>query len=214
MAREALNTPAEIPAELDRWNWGAFFLNWIWGIGNSTFIALLALIPGVNIVMIIVLGLRGSRWAWRNRYWRDAEHFRSTQRKWAIAGLIIWVLGILAAAAMIVAVPMTMKNSDAYRISMDAVRANTEVQNALGNNVTGTFWTSGSIDIQAGGTGSAQLSIPVQGDKNTGTVISKAIRTGGQWDVRLLVVMTEGADGPIVLVNKDNQSIPKTTIGI
>lgn len=60
MAGQPLNQPAEIPAELDRWNWGAFFLNWIWGIGNSTFIALLALIPLVNIVMIIVLGARAA----------------------------------------------------------------------------------------------------------------------------------------------------------
>ena len=22
----------EIPAEIDRWNWGAFLLNWIWGV--------------------------------------------------------------------------------------------------------------------------------------------------------------------------------------
>ena len=94
MAGQALNEPAEIPAELDRWNWGAFFLNWIWGIGNSTFIALLALIPFVNIIMIIVLGARGSRWAWRNRAWRDAEQFRKTQRNWAIAGLVVWVVGI------------------------------------------------------------------------------------------------------------------------
>ena len=214
MAREALNTPAEIPAELDRWNWGAFFLNWIWGIGNSTFIALLALIPGVNIIMIIVLGLRGSRWAWRNRYWRDAEHFRSTQRKWAIAGLIIWTLGILAFAAMIVTVPMTMKNSGAYHISMDAVRANPEVQNALGSNISDKFWIGGSVDIQAGGTGSAQLSIPVQGDKGTGTVTSNAIRTGGQWDVRLLVVTVEGADAPIVLINKDQLVIPNAAINM
>lgn len=32
---------AVVPPELDRWNWGAFLLNWIWGIGNNTFIALL-----------------------------------------------------------------------------------------------------------------------------------------------------------------------------
>ncbi len=89
MAVQPLNQPAEIPPELDRWNWGAFFLNWIWGIGNSAFIALLALVPFVNIVMIFVLGARGSRWAWENYPWRDAEHFRRTQRNWAIAGLIV-----------------------------------------------------------------------------------------------------------------------------
>jgi hypothetical protein len=32
---------AVVPPEIDCWNWGAFLLNWIWGIGNNTFIALL-----------------------------------------------------------------------------------------------------------------------------------------------------------------------------
>jgi len=30
------HSPAEVPDEIDRWNWGAFLLNWIWGIGNNT----------------------------------------------------------------------------------------------------------------------------------------------------------------------------------
>ena len=37
--------PQDIPPELDRWNWGAFLLNWIWGVGNNTYIALLTLVP-------------------------------------------------------------------------------------------------------------------------------------------------------------------------
>ena len=54
--------PKTIPAEIDRWNWGAFLLNWIWGIGNNTYIALLALIPGVSFIMLFVLGAKGSAW--------------------------------------------------------------------------------------------------------------------------------------------------------
>ena len=113
MANGPLNEPAEIPPELDRWNWGAFFLNWIWGIGNSTFIALLALVPLVNLVMIFVLGARGSRWAWRNRAWRDAEQFRRTQRNWAIAGLAIWVVSIasMMPGALPASVPSTISCS-------------------------------------------------------------------------------------------------------
>ena len=78
------NVPAEIPPELDRWNWGAFLLNWIWGLGNDTFIALLTLVPGLGFIMMIVLGLRGNRWAWRNGRWDSVEHFRRVQRRWAI----------------------------------------------------------------------------------------------------------------------------------
>src|SRR5450830_1204686 len=71
---------AIIPPELDHWNWGAFLLNWVWGIGNNTFIALLMFVPGVNIVMLFVLGVKGSEWAWRNKRWEDADHFKRVQR--------------------------------------------------------------------------------------------------------------------------------------
>jgi hypothetical protein len=38
-----------VPPEIRRWNWGAFLLNWIWGIGNDTYIALLLFIPLVTL---------------------------------------------------------------------------------------------------------------------------------------------------------------------
>ncbi len=56
---------AVIPKEVRGWNWGAFLLNWIWGMGNGVWISLLALIPFVGIIMAIVLGVKGSEWAWR-----------------------------------------------------------------------------------------------------------------------------------------------------
>jgi hypothetical protein len=208
MTDRALNEPAEIPAELDRWNWGAFFLNWIWGIGNSTWIALLALVPFVGLFMMIVLGLRGSRWAWRNRAWRDAEHFRKTQRAWAIAGLAIWLAVIGAATALVVSIPTAMKNSEAYAMTMEAVRASPEVLEALGNDVDSGFWVGGSLNIQAGGTGEARLSIPLSGSKASGTAVSHAIRFGGRWSMRLIVVTVEGSETPIVLLNEDGVAVP------
>jgi hypothetical protein len=214
MADQPLNQPAEIPAELDRWNWGAFFLNWIWGIGNSTYIALLALIPVVNIVMIFVLGARGSRWAWRNRYWRDPEHFRRTQRNWAIAGLLIWIAVIGGLAGMIGGIPYMMKSSDAYRMTMDQVRADDRVKAAIGTDVADSYWISGNVSANADGTGDAKLDIPLHGDKGTGSAISHAVRRGGEWDMRLLVIRVDGSDAPIVLVNKDNIQIPDAAMGI
>ncbi len=92
--------PQSIPPEIDRWNWGAFLLNWIWGIGNGTPIALLTLVPIVGFIMMFVLGAKGSRWAWRNKRWESVEHFQRAQRKWAIAGLIVWIAGIAFWAAI------------------------------------------------------------------------------------------------------------------
>lgn len=84
-----------IPPEINKWNWGAFLLHWIWGIGNNTYIAFLALIPFVNIVMMFVLGAKGNKWAWQNKKWQSVEHFRQVQKKWAMWGVILWVLAFV-----------------------------------------------------------------------------------------------------------------------
>ena len=81
-----------VPPEIKKWSWGAFFLNWIWGLGNNTYIALLCFIPFVNIIMIFVLGAKGNEWAWKHRHWESVERFKKVQRKWAVAGLIVWVI--------------------------------------------------------------------------------------------------------------------------
>jgi hypothetical protein len=214
MADQPLNQPAEIPAELDRWNWGAFLLHWIWGIGNSVFIALLMFVPLVNIVMMFVLGARGSRWAWRNRAWRDAEHFRSVQRKWAIAGVIVWVASIGLAAAGFSSIPIAMKSSDAYKMTMDAVRADAGVKAALGDDVDAGFWVNGGINVEAGGTGEAKLSIPIKGSKGSGTAVSNAVRSNGVWNLRLVVVNVDGFDAPLVLKNEDKVTIPRGPLSI
>ena len=214
MAERALNEPAEIPRELDRWNWGAFFLNWIWGIGNSTWIALLTFVPVVGFVMLFVLGARGSRWAWQNRAWRDAEHFRKTQRAWAIAGLAVWLAVIGSVSALVLSIPSILKNSEAYEMTMAAVRADEKVRVALGDDIDTGFWTGGSINVEAGGSGEARLAIPLRGSKANGTATSHAVRTAGIWDLRLLVVTVDGDDTPIVLVNKDRISIPGAPLSL
>lgn len=76
------------PSGLKKWNWGAFFLTWIWGLGNGTFIPLLSLLPILNFIMPFYLGINGHRMAWESRYWSDVASCNRTQRKWGIAGLI------------------------------------------------------------------------------------------------------------------------------
>jgi hypothetical protein len=86
---------AVVPVEIQGWNWGAFLLNWIWGLGNGTYIALLALIPMVNVVMVFVLGAKGTEWAWQNKRWDSIESFKRTQRKWLYAGLVVFGIGMI-----------------------------------------------------------------------------------------------------------------------
>ena len=98
---------AIVPEEVKGWSWGAFCLTWIWGICNSVWIALLCLIPFFNLAWAIVLGVQGNEWAWRNKKWDSIEHFKSTQRSWNIAGIVVFAISIVAIAtyvAIIVAV--------------------------------------------------------------------------------------------------------------
>ena len=97
---------ATLPPELKGWNWGAFFLSWIWGIGNNVWISLLAFILG--IIWMIVLGIKGNEWAWQHKRWDSIEHFKKTQRTWAKWGVGLFIVGIVisilwAIAALIVA---------------------------------------------------------------------------------------------------------------
>ena len=96
---------AIVPEEVKGWSWGAFVLTWIWGIFNSVWIALLCFIPFFSLVWAIVLGAKGNEWAWRNKKWDSIEHFKSTQRSWNIAGIIVFAISIVAGVvAIIVAV--------------------------------------------------------------------------------------------------------------
>ena len=90
-----------LPPELRGWNWGAFLLTWIWGAFNNVWIALLMLVPVANYVMPFVLGFKGNEWAWKNKRWEGVHHFRETQRKWAIGGLIYWAVLILLIIVLI-----------------------------------------------------------------------------------------------------------------
>lgn len=94
---------ASLPAELEGWNWGAFLLTWIWGVGNRVWLSLLALIPlpFARLAMGIVLGIKGNEWAWQSRKWDSIEHFRRTQRIWSIWGFISLLLPVLLIIGLI-----------------------------------------------------------------------------------------------------------------
>ena len=101
---------AAVPAGAKRWNWGAFLLTWIWGLGNSTYIALLALLPAVNIVMAFILGIKGGQWAWKNRRWDNVEQFTRVQGLWTAFGLGLFAGYAVSLALLIIVLVVTFNN--------------------------------------------------------------------------------------------------------
>lgn len=74
--------------EYGRWNWGGFFLGWVWAWGNSLPWHLILLSLLIPYVMHFVLGAKGNKWAWQYKRWESIEHFWRVQRKWKIWGII------------------------------------------------------------------------------------------------------------------------------
>jgi cytochrome oxidase complex assembly protein 1 len=190
---------AVVPAEIDRWNWGAFLLNWIWGIGNDTYIALLMFVPGVNLVMLFVLGFKGNTWAWRNKRWIDIEHFKRVQRKWAIWGAIVWVGLIGFYVALFLLFLTLFKHAEAYQMAVARLAESPSAIAALGTPIsTGFPW--GNISI-SGPSGRARLSFWVGGPKAEGTVYLDATKNFGRWTINRMELEINGRADRIDLSN-------------
>tara|TARA_B100001964_G_C13922977_1_gene461009 strand:+ start:59 stop:700 length:642 start_codon:yes stop_codon:yes gene_type:complete len=137
--KENKENVVEIPKEVRRWNWGAFFLSWIWGLGNNVYIALLALLVFipilgwiVAIVMMFILGAKGGAWAWKKGHWRDVKHFLKVQRTWALVGLLVWIIGAFAFNHFFSKTMRNVQNSVPVKQAMRIIKTNHAMQNLLG----------------------------------------------------------------------------------
>lgn len=102
------DTIADINAELRCFNWGAFFLGWIWAIFNGAWasvwpIFLLQVICFILsffflgflfwlliIALSIYMGFKGNEWSfYGTKKWKNLEHFREVQRIWGGASLVV-----------------------------------------------------------------------------------------------------------------------------
>lgn len=100
-----------VPQEIKKWNWGAFCLNWLWGVFNGVYWPLVLIVinfipyigPIISLGICIALGINGSEWAWKGKSWSSVEEYKRVQHKWALAALwifvISFVLGLLAGMA-------------------------------------------------------------------------------------------------------------------
>ena len=196
--------PKPIPPEIDRWNWGAFLLNWIWGVGNNTFIALLMFVPLVNLVMPFVLGAKGSRWAWRNGRWDNVEHFKRVQRLWAIWGSVIWLASITLFVSIIFGTLALLRHSEAYQLGVARVQTSPIAANLLGTPIsTGT--PGGSVRIN-GSSGTAVLSFSASGPRASGAVALRAVKKDGVWSLTRLTLKLDDKNEVIDLLGGGNST--------
>ena len=113
-----------------KFNWGAFFLNWIWCLANEYFKGALIFffLPLVNLIpfigsfialgLYIWLGINGNRIAWQQKRWDSVEHFHKVQKIWAIVGVIFGFIGLtLVIYSMLLPMLMLIPTSKAVEHS-------------------------------------------------------------------------------------------------
>ncbi|MDP9107757.1 MAG: cytochrome c oxidase assembly factor 1 family protein [Pseudomonadota bacterium] len=183
-----------IPPEIDRWNWGAFLLNWIWGIGNNTYIALLMFVPFVNIVIAVLLGAKGNVWAWQNRRWDSVEQFKAVQRTWTKWAIGLFAVGLVATAVMVYAlahlVGGALRSSEAYQIASARLDHDPQAIALLGTPIRKDT-PSGRFEVD-NDNGSANFSFDVHGPKGDGSVTVDAVKDAGQWHLNHLILTKDG----------------------
>ncbi len=88
-------TTEGMPDGVRGWSSGAFLFNWIWAIGNRTWIGLFALVPYVGFGVAIWLGFRGREMAWKNGRWDSLDHFNRVQKAWSQWALGLFCVGLI-----------------------------------------------------------------------------------------------------------------------
>jgi len=191
---------ADIPPEAKRWNWGAFCLTWIWGIGNNTFIALLSFVPFVNIAIWFMLGAKGGEWAWRNKRWENVEAFRKSQRRWAQAGFAALISITLLGVAFFFFVTGTLKNSQAYKLAESTTKQNLELTEFLGTPMT--FGAPKGKIQQSNSRATADLNFTVSGPRSAGEMTVTASRRTTGWVIDQLEFDSEDGERYVDLLHK------------
>ena len=102
--------------------------------------------------------------------------------KWIVLGAVLLGLGLLALfiAAIVMVVAGAMRSNDVYKEALARAQANPVLIERLGTPIEPGFFTSGSINVN-GGSGEADLAIPLHGPKGEATVNVVAHKKGGTW---------------------------------
>jgi hypothetical protein len=131
------------------------------------------------------------------------------RRKWSLKRtIIVAVAAALLLVALFIAGIVTlifgfMRSSEPYKHAVDLATHDTRVQTRLGPPVKVGWLLQGNIR-EVNDAGTAELSIPVQGSVDKGTLYVFAKRAGGRWDYQTLEVHVEG--GPVINLLPPGQS--------
>lgn len=103
-----------LPPSISRWSWGGFFFGWLWAVTNRIYWPLIVFIPFIGwfatLIVNIVLGINGNKWAWERDSWESVDAFERVQFTWAKTAAIV-VIAMLAGGILITISLLTFAGS-------------------------------------------------------------------------------------------------------
>jgi hypothetical protein len=122
-----------------------------------------------------------------------------------IIGLIagFFLLAIIGACGFVIFIFSLLKNSDVAKEALARARSNPSVVEHLGTPIKVGWFVSGSINLY-GGSGDANLSVPISGPKGKGTIYLSAHKSAGTWTYSVLQVEVDGSRERIDLLAQPN----------
>lgn len=121
--------------------------------------------------------------------------------KWLVpTGCLTGVAGLAGFIALIVGLVFGLiKSTTPYQQALARAQKDPVVIGRLGAPINGGLLVSGSVNL-SGGTGQANLAIPLQGSRGRGTLYVQARQSSGTWTYSTLTLQPDGAGGPISLL--------------
>ena len=114
--------------------------------------------------------------------------------KWGALGCLgVIILGALGIGAVVVIVFGAIKSSDVYKQALARAQNDPRVIAALGSPVTAGFLVTGNVHV-SGGSGNANITLPIRGPKGKGRVRGVATRDSSGWHFTELTAVIE--NGP------------------
>lgn len=128
------------------------------------------------------------------------QTFLGKHWKWMLPlgclGTVVMMGGLLF--GFVAVVFTAIKSSDVYRAAIETARTHPAVRRELGDPVETGWWASGSVEV-TGPSGHADISVPLAGSKQSGTLYGVADKSAGRWTFSLLEVEIDGRPGRIDL---------------
>jgi hypothetical protein len=132
---------------------------------------------------------------------KPAPNWWARNWKWLVpAGCLTGVAGVAGVIALIVSLVFGLiKSSTPYKQALARAQKDPVVISQFGTPISGGFLVSGNVNL-SGGTGQANLAIPLQGSRGSGTLYVEASQSAGTWTYSTLTLQPNGAGAPISLL--------------